>query len=254
MILKIKHFVIIITVLGFFSCRQEPQTLSQVKGKQLAINDAIKAIDSIDAFVTPYRNRLNEVLDSALAYSPDMISKEDGRYNTTAGNLVADIILKEAGPIFKSRTGDDIDFVVLNHGGIRSIISRGKITARTAFEVMPFENSIVVVELNGKSVRELVAFLISADRPHPIAGLQIILDKQGDLQSVNIQSEPFDEQRTYQVATSSYLVQGGDNMGFFKGGLRFTETNYLIRNAMIDYFKKVDTVAPVVDDRFMKLE
>jgi len=254
MFLKIKHFVIIITILGVFSCRQEAHTLSQVKGKQLVINDAIKAIDSIEAFVTPYRNRLNEVLDSALAFAPNMISKEDGRYNTTAGNLVADIILMEAGPIFKSRTGDDIDFVVLNHGGIRSIISRGNITARTAYEVMPFENSIVVVELNGKSVRELVAFLIRAERPHPIAGLQIILDKQGKLQSVNIQSEPFDEHRTYQVATSGYLVQGGDNMGFFKGGLRFTETNYLIRNAMIDYFKKVDTVAPVVDDRFTKLE
>ncbi|MEX0291320.1 MAG: 5'-nucleotidase C-terminal domain-containing protein [Flavobacteriaceae bacterium] len=236
-----------------FSCKPDRQTLSQVRGEQLSINDSISPADSIEAFVLPYRNRVNEVLDSALAYAPYMISKTDGIYNTTAGNLLADILLQEANPIFKSRANKDIDFVVLNHGGIRSIISEGKVSARTAYEVMPFENSIVVVELSGKSVRDLVAFLIASKRAHPIAGLQIILDKDGGLQSVNIKGAPFDENRRYYVATSNYLVTGGDNMGFFKDGLSFTDTDYLIRNAMIDYFKKVDTLAPVVDDRFMKL-
>jgi 2',3'-cyclic-nucleotide 2'-phosphodiesterase (5'-nucleotidase family) len=206
------------------------------------------------AFITPYRDRLNKVLDSALAYAPYPISKTDGVYNTTAGNLMADIVLAEASPIFRSRTGEEIDFAVLNHGGIRSIISEGRVSARSAFEVMPFDNSIVVVELSGKSVRDLVAYLIRSDRANPISGLQIILDRDNSLQSVNIGGAPFNEERTYQVATSSYLVEGGDNMGFFKDGLNFTETDYLIRNAMIDYFKKVDTLEPVIDDRFIKLK
>ena len=118
---------------------------------------------------------------------------------------------------------------------------------------MPFENIIVVVELKGKSVRDLISFLIKEDRPHPIAGLQIVLDKDINLQSVNIQGKPFDENRTYSVATSDYLVSGGDNMGFFKEGLKTVEIDYLIRNAMIDYFRKVDTIAPTVDDRFIQL-
>ena len=42
-------------------------------------------------------------------------------------------------------------------------------------------------------------------------------------------------------------------MGFFKNMIDATDTEYLIRNAMIDYFKKVDTLNPVVDDRFYKL-
>jgi 2',3'-cyclic-nucleotide 2'-phosphodiesterase (5'-nucleotidase family) len=167
---------------------------------------------------------------------------------------MADIVLAEASPIFRSRTGEEIDFAVLNHGGIRSIISEGRVSARSAFEVMPFDNSIVVVELSGKSVRDLVAYLIRSDRANPISGLQIILDRDNSLQSVNIGGAPFNEERTYQVATSSYLVEGGDNMGFFKDGLNFTETDYLIRNAMIDYFKKVDTLEPVIDDRFIKLK
>lgn len=252
--LKIQHFVIFVTIGFFLACKQEKQALSEVKGKQLHIGDSIASSDSIASFIAPYKQRVNEVLDSTLAYAPFPISKMDGTYNTTAGNLMADIILSEANPVFRARMNKDIDFVVLNHGGIRSIISKGEVSARTAYEVMPFENSIVVVELSGKSVRDLVAHLIASNRAHPISGLQIIIDKDDELQSVNVGQKPFDENRTYYVATSNYLVAGGDDMGFFKDGLSFTDTNYLIRNAMIDYFKKVDTLQPRVDDRFVKLK
>ncbi len=252
--LKIQHFVIFITIASFLACKQERQVLSEVQGKQLHINDSIVSSDSISSIIAPYKQRVNEVLDSTLAYAPYAISKTDGTYNTTAGNLMADIILSEANSVFKARMNKDIDFVVLNHGGIRSIISKGDVSARTAYEVMPFENSIVVVELNGKSVRDLVAHLIASNRAHPISGLQITVDKDNALQSVNVREKPFDENRTYYVATSNYLVAGGDDMGFFKDGLSFTDTNYLIRNAMIDYFKKVDTLLPKVDDRFVKLK
>ena len=166
---------------------------------------------------------------------------------------MADIVLLEANPVFKSRTGKNIDFALLNHGGIRSIISKGSVSARTAYEVMPFENSIVVVELSGKSVLEMVHFLIGSKRPHPFAGMQIVLNSKDKLASLKIQGEIFDLNKNYFVATSNYLVTGGDNMQFFTKKISVTETDYLIRNAMIDYFKKVDTLKAIVDDRFYKL-
>lgn len=251
--LRSAHCCTIIALICLFSCKEEKSTLSVIEGKQIHITDSIVPIDSINKFIAPYRNRINEVLDSALAYTPMMITKEDGKYNTSAGNLMADIVLAQAGPVFTSRTQKNIDFAVLNHGGIRSIISPGAITARAAFEVMPFENSIVVVALNGKSVRDLVSFLIQANRPHPIAGLQIVIDNKNQLQSVDIQGTPFDEDRIYNVATSDYLLNGGDSMEFFKNAINITQTDYLIRNAMIDYFKDHDTIAPVIDDRFIKI-
>jgi len=144
--------------------------------------------------------------------------------------------------------------VLLNHGGIRAIISKGNISARTAYEVMPFENTIVVVELNGKSVLEMVDFLIRSKRAHPLSGIQIVLDENDKLKSLKIQGKAFNKNQNYFVATSNYLVNGGDNMGFFKGTINSTETDYLIRNAMIDYFKKIDTLKAVIDDRFYKLK
>ncbi len=251
--LKIEHFVIFLTLGIFFSC-QDAISIAKIEGRQIEIGASIKASDSIENFVSPYRKRIDAVLDSTLAYSPLTISKTDGTYNTTAGNLLADIVLSEAGPIFKSRTGEDIDFVVLNHGGIRSIIPIGKVTARSAYEVMPFENSIVVAKLSGKFIKDMVLYLRDYGRPHPISGMQIVLNRENEIESVRIQGEVLDENRTYNIATSDYLLNGGDNMVFFKDAEKTTKIDYKIRNAMIDYFNKVDTIAPVVDDRFYRME
>ncbi|MDC6364966.1 MULTISPECIES: 5'-nucleotidase C-terminal domain-containing protein [Flavobacteriaceae] len=252
--LNIKQIVIFITFCIVLSCKQEKGYLSNIKGQIIAIDSVLEPVDSIESFIMPYRNRINQVLDSTLAYAPEPLLLDDGKRNTSMGNFMADVVFEETAPIFKKQTGNDLDFVVLNRGGIRSIISTGDVNARTAYEVMPFENYIAVVELSGSAVRELINFLCSASRVHPIAGMQIILDKKGGLESVNIQGKPFDENRSYFVATSDYLVQGGPSIGFFNEILSTTDTGYLLRNAIIDHFKKIDTLTAKVDDRFIQLD
>ncbi len=254
MFLKIQQFVLFATIIVLSSCKEKRSELIEITAAQVSITDTITKTESIETFVLPYRNRIDEVLDSVLAFAPNTISKEDGRYNTTAGNLMADIVMEQANPIFKLRTGNQIDFVLLNHGGIRSVISQGPVTARTAYEVMPFENNIAVVELSGPSVLELITYLISSKRAHPIAGMQIVLDQKGQLKTLTIGNKEFNKNRNYWVATTDYLVNGGDSMVFFKDALAVTPIDYLIRNAMIDYFKKVDTIAPIIDDRYYSLE
>ena len=248
-----KLFVVFITICLVSSCREKPVELKTITGDRIAITDSLPTVDSLEQFILPYRNRVNQVLDSTLAYAPYPITKSDGKWNTTAGNLMADIVLEQATPIFKMRTGQMVDFVLLNHGGIRSIISEGPVTARTAYEVMPFENQIAVTKLKGPALRQLVSFLIRSGRAHPIAGIQITLDKNSSLKSVTIQGKPFEENRSYYVATSDYLLKGGDDMGFFKENDTVIMLDYKIRNAMIDYFQKVDTLKPEVDNRFRQL-
>jgi 2',3'-cyclic-nucleotide 2'-phosphodiesterase (5'-nucleotidase family) len=253
-LLKIKHFVIFLLFLGLVSCGNPPEQLTKLAGKQIAIDSSYTLVDSIQNFITPYHNRVEQILDSTLAYAPYAISKTDGTLNTTAGNLMADIVLSETDPIFKKRTGKNIDFVLLNHGGIRSVISKGNVTARTAYEVMPFENAVVVVELNGASILKMVDYLIRSKRAHPVAGIQIILNKDQTANGISIGGKPLELNRNYYVATSDYLVTGGDNMTFFTEALSKTETDYKIRNAIIDYFSKVDTLTPKVDLRYYQLQ
>ncbi|WP_281540375.1 5'-nucleotidase C-terminal domain-containing protein [Maribacter aestuarii] len=252
-ILKIKHFVIFTTILIFSSCQRQPNSISKIEGKQIAIDSSWAEMPEIKNFIAPYHNRVNTMLDSTLAYAPYKITKDDGAYNTTAGNLMADLMLSEANPIFKKRTGKEIDFVLMNHGGIRSIISQGNVSARTAYEVMPFENNIAVVELNGKSVLEMIHYIIQSKRAHPLGGIQVVLNKDDSINKILVQGKAFVVDQHYYIATSDYLVSGGDDMVFFKDAITITDIDYKIRNAMIDYFSKVDTLSPKVDDRFYKL-
>lgn len=249
-----KQFVAFITICLCISCGRQPSTLHSISGIQLPVDSSVVTSDSIDAFIKPYRDRVNQVLDSVLAYSPVTLTKTDGALNSSEGNLMADIILIQSRPIFESRTGKKVDMALMNYGGIRNVISAGPVTARTAFEVMPFENYIMVLEIPGSLVREMAHYLIDSDRPQPMAGFQIVLNPQGRLQAVNVNGIPLDENKTYYLATIDYLLEGGGNADFLKQNQGVTDLNYLLRNAMIDYFGAVDTVKAEVDDRFIKSE
>jgi 2',3'-cyclic-nucleotide 2'-phosphodiesterase (5'-nucleotidase family) len=251
--LSIKHFVIIITI-TFISCVDKPQHLTKIKATQIAVSPKLDTNDSIANYITPFRNRINTILDSTLAFVTNDLVKDDGDRNTSAGNFLADVVLEQGNPIFNSRTNKEIDFVVLNHGGIRSIVSRGDVNARTAYQIMPFENNIVVVEMTGTSVKDMLSFLAKSGRAHPVANTKLVLDNQNNYLKTEINGRSFDENKTYYVATNDYLVQGGDDMGFFKNRTSTTNLDYLVRNAIIDYFKKVDTITATVDDRFIQLK
>ncbi|HAB27169.1 MAG: hypothetical protein CMP05_09885 [Xanthomarina sp.] len=237
-----------------FSCKQETQHLTRIEGKQIAITDSLETDAGIEAFVKPYREHINKDLDSVISYAVATYSKSDGELNTAIGNLFADVIYEQSNPVFKKRTGKDIDMVLVNHGGIRSIISKGDITTRTAFEIMPFENSVVVAAIKGSQVNDLVDYLVAAKRAHPISKLNLTVDTNYQLVDARINNKSIDTSKIYYVATNDYLYNGGDGMDFFKPSDSLYILNYKIRNALLDYFYKTDTINPVIDDRFIKLD
>ena len=254
--MKIKYFIIIITLAVLFSCKEKPVALHKISGKQININDSIAGNEDISGFVAPYRDHLNKTLDSPLAYSPKALPKKyKGVLNIALGNLLADLIYEQTNPVFKQRSGKEADFVLLNHGGIRSPIAKGNITTRTAYEVMPFENKLVVVELAPEKVEELLNYLAKRKRAHPISSqLNITVDSNDELKEVTVNGKPVEKDRTYHVITSDYLMRGGDKMLFFADAVSVTETDYLVRNAIIDYFKKIDTISATADNRFIKVD
>ena len=245
-------FLTCLSLILFTSCQSKH--LYKIEGRQIAITDSLKSKQSIENFIKPYRIQINKSLDSVISYAKDTYSKTDGEFNTAIGNMMADAVYEESNPVFKSRTGQDIDFVLLNHGGIRAIVSKGDITTRTAYNVMPFENSVVVVKMKGNKVNELVAYLVREQRAHPVHGLKIVLDEALQLKSATINGKPIDANKTYYVATNDYLYNGGDRMTFFKPNDSLYVLNYKIRNVLIDYFTKKDTIAPVIDDRFYQIK
>lgn len=236
------------------ACGESPSQLSVIEGKQLPVTDSLASDEDIEAFISPYRLHVDKIMDSVLAYAPQPYKRTDGALNSSLGNLMADIVMEQVNPIFESRTGKSIDMVLLNYGGIRAPISAGPVTARVAYQVMPFENMVVVVEMPGKAMDSLFNYLAMAERAHPVSGVQLELGDGGQFRKILVQGKPLDSRKTYQVATSDYLYKGGDHFNFFKLGDTVASTDYLIRNTLIDYFKKVDTLRAETDNRFIKVD
>lgn len=190
-------------------------------------------------------------METVLSYTPKNLNRYDGKFESSLGNLMADLCFEKANPIFNSRTGNNIDFALFNFGGIRTAISKGKITNKHAFQLMPFENELVVVELSSEKITELINYLVRANKAHPISKhLNLNITKNGT--AIKINGSQIDNLKSYFVLTSNYLQNGGDNMNFFKNPINLYKTNYKVRNAIIDYFKENDTVKIELDSRFLK--
>lgn len=236
------------------ACKNEPLSVKAITGERIAISDSLQADSSIEEFIQPYKEHLNRTLDSTLAYNPTNLTKNDGLLNTALGNMMADLVLSQSNPVFHARTGKYIDAVLLNHGGIRSSLNKGNISRRSAYALMPFENEIVVVELSGAKILEMLRYLEKAKTAHPISGLSIKVDDKFKVIEAKINGNEIEASNTYFFATSDYLLQGGDNMVFFKDPIAVYQLDYKLRNAVIDYFEKTDTIQAEKDERYIQIK
>lgn len=217
---------------------------NRIEGKKIPITQELPAKQEIESFVKPYRDHIDKDLTTVLAYSPEALdkSKPIQKWQTPIGNLMADITFEAADKLFMQRHQKHVDVCLLNHGGIRATIPKGDVTTRTAFEVMPFENSLIIISLKGHQIKEIAEYFAKEKKPHPLAGMQIIMNADGTVKDVTVQGRKVGDDNIYNVATSDYLSNGGDSMTFFKKGVASYDMDYKLRNIIIDYFKAVDTI------------
>jgi len=247
------HWILLLPLLALWSCKDEGFKPDRIKGEQIPVHQNIEESKTITDFIAPYKKSVDIQMDSVLAHTPQSLSKKDSQFNTAIGNMMADAVLEMTNPIFQSRTGYPFNAVLLNYGGIRSTLNEGDITTRTAYEIMPFENEVIVVELSGATMKKLFEYLAHGTA-HPIAGMSLVLNNDGTIKEQLVQGETIVDNNTYFIATSDYLQNGGDNMTFLTNPISKLPLDYKIRNVLIDYFKKHDTIVPVRDERFIKLD
>ena len=247
-----KKFIIHIFIISILvSCKSDPPFLTKIEGKQLPITEGIKSKEDIENFIKPFKESVDKEMNTVLSYTPHNLVRTDGELESSLGNLLADLCYEKGNPIFNSRTGKNIDFALFNYGGIRAGITQGNITTQNAFNLMPFENSLVVLELTSEKIEELVHYLISEEKAHPLSKqFNLVITKSG--YKLKINNKPLDKNKTYFVLSSDYLQTGGDNMNFFKNSISSHNLDYKIRNTIIDYFKENDTIKVALDGRFLR--
>lgn len=244
-------FLAISCVVLLPGCSTKQYVNTKVNTSYVPVNETVKQNDEIVHFLNPFRNHIDSDLSKVLAYNPEDLDRTISKWQNKMTNFYADAIIEEGNPIFEKRTGKKIDFCLLNYGGIRSTIAKGPITTRTAFNIMPFENSAVVAALKGSTVYELAQFIIDNKTAHPLSGIEIFVAKDGTIKDIKTSGQSIDKNKTYNVITNDYLVKGGDRMSFF---LKATETHvldYKLRNMFIAYFTKIDTLKPSTTPRII---
>ena len=205
----------------------------------------------ISDVISIYKDSINVSLDNVIGFSDQLYTKGDfssKKFNSSLGNLIADIIFVQSDSIFKYQENKNIDFVIQNHGGIRASLPEGEVKLSDAYKILPFENEIVIVEMNGKHLSEIVSFLKKELVPHPFSGLTI----NGN--EVLIQDRLIIPTNKYYIATNDYLLTGGDNMFFFNKNTKVYRLGYSLRDAFIDYTKSNLYLSSKIDNRFIKDE
>lgn len=231
-----------------FACKKTPIRVTKITATTIAIDSSQTAKKEISDIVAPYKEKMISEINKVISYADKDLVRTDGNLQSSLGNLMADLCYDIANPIFREKAKNNIDFAMFNYGGIRAGIPKGEVTNKHAFQLMPFENKLVVVEITGEKVIELVKYFIKNQRAHPLSK-QVELTITGDDYKLKIHGKPFQKDKTYFVLTHDYLQGGGDNMVFFKSPKSLTPLDYKVRDAIITYFKRTKKLTVQLDNR-----
>ena len=191
------------------------------------------AVDSnIIKIISPYKNKLDKEMNEVICYTKNNLIK--GQPESTLGNFICDLSLE--------KTNGEANICVFNNGGLRDMISTGNITTRDIYKVMPFENELVILELNNSEYYNLLQY-ITERGGEPFGGTNIIEKKDTIISDLN-------NKEKIRVLTSDYLANGGDNMSFFINKKQ-KKLGIKLRDAIIEYCQNIDTLDVKLDNRYI---
>jgi 2',3'-cyclic-nucleotide 2'-phosphodiesterase (5'-nucleotidase family) len=207
--------------------------------------NAIAPDSAIAKYIDKYRLEIQKDMNVVIAVSEQTI--EADKPEGTLNDLVADAVFEMGKLHYKPTDGKNIDFCLLNYGGLRKSLPKGNIMIGNVFELMPFDNKLSVITLKGAQVAQLFDFLAKKIEGHPIANCRLVVD-QNQATLVIIGGMPLDTSKTYKVVTNDYLSGGNDGMYFFKQAVTVEAVDYLIRDAIVDYLRKIG-VKPIAIEK-----
>lgn len=197
--------------------------------------------------IRPYTQQMGRMLGEAIGYAPKALAK--GKPNAPLGNYISDLLLDFA------RKRSDVpraDMAIFNNGGLRTSIPADSVRVNDIYELMPFENALVLVKMPGDSLLKIAPYLLERGG-EPVAGLRFHAEG-GQTRHFSVDGKNIEADKTYYVLTSDYLAAGGDRMYFF-GGLPQVPLNIKMRDAIIDAmrsaFRNGHYVSAQADDRVL---
>lgn len=245
--MKNKIFLFGIVSLILIGCKAPLNVTNIQTEKNIYITGELKDDRAIDAVIQPYKQELEGKMNAKISHTNIELSKSGD--NSNLGNLLADYTFEGAEEWARKNSVPGIDAAVINIGGIRTIIAKGDIFTKQIYEVMPFENEIVIIKMNGKDVEGLFDYYLKTQKNNPVSHV-VIETENGHLSQKLINGKTVDPNKTYYIATSDYLALGGDNMFFFSKG-EMISTGIKMRDLFLEKFKQNPEISSPDDVRLI---
>lgn len=145
----------IIAFIFLLSCKPLPQT-AVVEYKDYQISKEAPVDSAFIRFLAPYGSVMKASMGKVIGFSTEGLSKKQPE--SSIGNFMADAMIQQAEKHFNQK----VDAAFVNYGGVRSYIPKGKLTVGMIFELMPFDNLIVLQKLTGKVLMQLLDKIAAA--------------------------------------------------------------------------------------------
>ncbi|MGH7162432.1 MAG: 5'-nucleotidase C-terminal domain-containing protein, partial [Planctomycetota bacterium] len=146
----------------------------------------------------------------------------------------------------------DVGF--MNKGGIRCDLEAGDVTFEDVYRLMPFDNTVVSMDLDGAAIRELLDRSVAGGGFPALewSGLEAEVESAGAslrLRAIRVAGAPLEDAKTYRVATNSFLATGGDGYSAFSRGKRRDGSDRFLRDLLAEDLKARSPLAPPAGER-----
>ena len=206
----------------------------------------------------PYIQKASADLKTVIAHSsaPFPLDEKESRVGECAVcNLICDATYD-----FLVQNKTPVDFVLSNGGVFRAGLPKGDITKENIKACLPYDNTLVLIDMKGSDVLDLFKFVASVYQTNGAFGqvskqvrYTITYDNgvNGKISGLSIDSRPVDTERVYKFAVNSYMYSGGDGYDILKQrAIKAADINILFTDAVIDVLKKFNQpLSPVLDGR-----
>ena len=222
-----------------------------------AIDDTVPTDSAVEKVIEPYGVKVREL--------ENVIGKLDGELRKTPigagslGNFVTDGLRT----IAARKAGHPIPLLITNSGGLRkSVISPGDLRAANIFELLPFENALIELDLSGTQLTKLLEVVLKGRDAQSGARIRYRVNAENNpevvdikLVSANGSETEIDPKASYRVVTIDYLLNlASGSYAILQEGKNATPIGITMRDAMMEYVKSETaagrTIKPTDDKRF----
>lgn len=242
-----KHLLILFTIISITSCTSHRWRIVDSKSEAIAIDAQSDSIadKTMLAYINKYKTDIDMEMNQVIAQSSALM--QAGKPESLLSNWNADIYLSAASEFLHA----PVDMSVVNMGSLRAPIPQGDVTVRNIFELMPFENELVVLWLKGSDIIRLFNIFVQFGG-QGIGGASFEIDHQ-EAVNCKIQGKVIDANKLYSIATNDFLAGGNDSMTPLANPEKRVDTGMKIRNILMEHVirtnRKGEKIGSKLDNR-----